>query len=226
MIIESNGISIERLREKDIEMVRRWRNSSFVRQHMNYRETITAEMQKEWFKTVDNFNNFYFIIIYKGKKVGLGNIKNVDWVNSTGEAGIFVAKQSFTGSFLPVVGALTLSDIVFKVLKLKRLLAQIRPDNPRSKRFNKLMGFKLTEGQDGKDSQLHYLTGESFYRATKKFFLLMKPMGFSRGSMTINFDNYDIETGFAKRMVDLIEASDLDFKKEENKDGIFFSENS
>lgn len=224
MIIETNGISIERLREKDIEMVRQWRNSSFVRQHMDYRENITPEMQKEWFKSIDNFNNFYFLIIYKGTKVGLGNIKNIDWNDRTGEAGIFVTKQKFTGSFLPVVGGLSLSDIVFKVFRLNKILGKIRSDNPRSKRFNRLMGFRMAEGQEGKISQLHYLTEESFYRATKKFFLLLKPMGFSSRNMTISFDNYDIETGIAQKVIDLIESSQMIFEKKETKDGIFFSE--
>ena len=224
MIIESNGISIERLREKDIEMVRRWRNSNFVKQHMNFRETITPEMQKEWFKSVDNFNNFYFLIIYKNIKVGLGNIKDVNWEERTGEAGVFVTKQNFTGSFLPVVGALTLSDIVFKVMKFNRLLAQIRTDNPRSKKFNRLMGFKMAEGQEGKESQLHYLTGKAFYRTTKKFFLLMKPMGFNRGNMSISFDKEDFDTGFADKFIELIETSDLKFKRTEKDGNTIFSE--
>ena len=224
MIIETNGISIERLREKDIEMVRQWRNSSFVRQHMDFRENITPEMQEKWFKSIDNFNNFYFLIIYKGTKVGLGNIKNINWDDRTGEAGIFVTKQKFTGSFLPVVGGLSLSDIVFKVFRLNKILAKIRLDNPRSRKFNRLMGFRMAKDQEGKESQLHYLTGESFYRATKKFFLLLKPMGFISGNMTISFDNYDIETGIAQKVIELIESSEMKFEKKENKDGIFFSE--
>lgn len=103
MIIESNGITIERLREKDIEMVRKWRNSKFVKQFMIHQETITIEMQKEWFKSVDNFNNFYFLIIYKGKKVGLGNVKNIDWEKKEGEAGIFITKQRLVGSITKVI---------------------------------------------------------------------------------------------------------------------------
>ncbi len=225
MIIESNGITIERLREKDIELVRKWRNSQFVKQYMNYRETITPEMQKEWFASVDNFNNFYFIISYKNKKVGLGNIKNVDWGKMEGEAGIFVTKQKFIGTILPVVGSLTLSDIVFKILRLNRLVAQIRQDNPRSRKLSLLMGSKIADEQEGKESQLYYLTRDDFYKATKKFFMLMIPMGFSRGKMSISFDEYDFVTGFADKFISLLETSELIFERVEKDGRVIYYEN-
>ena len=224
MIIESNGITIERLREKDIEMVREWRNSRFVKQYMLHQETITAEMQKKWFKSKDNFNNFYFILIYKGKKVGLGNINSVFWDKKQGEVGIFVADKSLIGSILPIVGSLTLSDIIFKIFRLKRIVAQIREDNPRSKKLSKLIGAKLAEKQDSEESKLYHIYPEDFYKSTKKFFMLMKPMGFSRGSMKISFDNYDIETGFAQKFIILLEDAELNFKKTEKENEIIFTE--
>lgn len=224
MIIESNGITIERLREKDIEMVRGWRNSKFVKQYMLHQETITAEMQKKWFKSKDNFNNFYFVLIYKGKKVGLGNINSVDWDKKQGEVGIFVADKSLIGSILPIVGSLTLSDIIFKIFRLERIVAQIREDNPRSKKLSKLIGAKLADKQESEESKLYHISPEDFYKSTKKFFMLMKPMGFSRGSMQISFDNYDIETGFAEKFIKLIENAELNFKKTEIENKIIFTE--
>lgn len=224
MIIETNGISIERLREKDIELVRTWRNSQFVKQYMNFRETITPEMQSNWFKNINNFNNFYFIIHYKNEKVGLGNIKNVDWEKKQGEAGIFITKQKLIGSILPIVGSLTLSDIVFKIFRLEHIVAQIRHDNPRSKKLSKLMGSKLAEGQEGLESQLYQLSSESFYKATKKYFMLMGPMGFARGQLTISFDKYDFDTGFAGKFLKLIEESELDFERIDKDNLVIFKE--
>ncbi|MDZ7743378.1 MAG: hypothetical protein U5Q03_16975 [Bacteroidota bacterium] len=40
------GISLNRLKEDDIELVRKWRNSRKINQFMEYREEITPEMQK------------------------------------------------------------------------------------------------------------------------------------------------------------------------------------
>lgn len=226
MIIDSNGIKVERLREKDIELVRTWRNSQFVKQYMNFRDTITPEMQKTWFKSIDNFNNLYFIIHYKNEKVGLGNIKNIDWEKREGEVGIFISKQKFIGSILPLVGSITLSDLVFQIFKFNRVLAQIRHDNLRSKKLSTLMGSKLAEGQEGKESQLYYLTRESFYKSFNKFFILMKPMGFSRGKMKIVFDKEDIQNGIMEKMSELIESSTLNFERKELDGEIIYEEKS
>lgn len=219
MIIETNGIKIERLKASDIELVRQWRNSAFVRQHMNFREHITPEMQLEWFRSIDNFNNFYFILHFKDLKVGLGDIKNVDWDDSSGEAGVFIAEKNYLSSFLPVVGALTLSELVFKIFKLKRIYSQIRIDNKRAMKFNKLFGYKRVEGEEGKDSQLHYLTGESFFKATRKFFLLMKPLGFKTGNLVITLEAIDYQTEFGNKMEQLIIDSGMHFKLEK-RDGL------
>lgn len=219
MIIETNGLKIERLQEADIELVRQWRNSSFVQQHMNYREHITPEMQLEWFRSIDNFNNFYFILYFKDLKVGLGDIKNVNWDDSSGEAGVFIAKKNYLSSFLPVVGALTLSELVFKIFKLKRIYSQIRPENKRAMKFNKLFGYKRVEGEEDKDSQLHYLTAEAFIKATRKFFLLMKPLGFKTGNLVITLETIDYQTEFGSQMEQLIIDSDMNFKLEK-RDGL------
>lgn len=218
MKIETNGILIERLQEKDIEMVRQWRNSKFVRQHMNFQEHITPEMQQRWFQSINNFNNFYFILRFKDLKVGLGDIKNVDWDDRSGEAGVFIAEKTHLSSFLPVVGALTLSELVFRIFKLKRIYSQIRSDNKRAMRFNKLFGYQRVEGEDGKESQMHYLTADSFFKATRKFFLLMKPLGFRTGNLVITLEAHDYENDFGSKMEKLIFDSDMNFRIEK-KDG-------
>lgn len=88
------------------------------------------------------------------------------------------------------------------------------------------MGSKLAEGQEGKESQLYYLTRESFYKSFNKFFILMKPMGFSRGKMKIMFDKIDIQTGIMENMSRLIESSDLIFEKSELNGEIIYQEKS
>ncbi len=219
MKVETNGIIIERLQEKDIELVRQWRNSEEVKNYMNFRDYITPEMQKKWFDSINNFNNFYFIIHYKGKKTGLGNIKNIDWNAPSGEAGIFIVEQKIAGSFLPVVGALSLSSLVFNIFNFKKLYAQIRKDNLRAKKFNRVFGYKIIPGEENKDSQMHVLPREDFFKTTKKFFLLMKALGFSTNNLSIIFEEIDFKTDFAKQMINLLENSTLlfDVKKKDGK---------
>ncbi len=224
MKIESNGIMIERLQKKDIELVRQWRNSTEVRNHMNFRDYITPEMQEKWFDSINNFNNFYFIIHYKGRKVGLGNIKNVDWKEGLGEAGIFIVDKKLLGSILPVVGALSLSSLVFDIFNFTKLLAQIRRENNRAKKFNRIFGYKMVKGEEEKVSQLHLLSKEDFKKTAKKFFLLMKPMGFGSNNLTITLEEVDFQTDFADRMIRLLNASSLLFDVIKKGDELIYKE--
>jgi RimJ/RimL family protein N-acetyltransferase len=224
MKVETNGIMIERLQEKDIELVREWRNSDYIRNFMNFREYITPEMQKKWFESINNFNNFYFIIHYKGKKVGLGNIKNVNWEERSGEAGVFVVDKNLLGSFLPVVGALTMSSLVFDIFDFHKLYAQIRVDNKRAKKFNRVFGYKMLPGEENKESQMHILSKEDFYKSTKKFFILMKTMGFSTKNLKIVIEPVDFETDFAERIIKLIEQSPLLFDVKRTGNEIIYTE--
>ena len=211
MKIESNGIMIERLQKKDIELVRQWRNSAEVRNHMNFRDHITPEMQEKWFESINNFNNFYFIIHYKGRKVGLGNIKNVDWEERSGEAGIFIVDKKLLGSLLPVVGALSLSALVFNIFNFTKLYAQIRSENKRARKFNGIFGYKILPGEENKESQKHLLTKEDFLQSAKKFFLLMKPLGFHTNNLIITMEPIDYQTDFALQMENLLNKSPLLF---------------
>ena len=78
MKISNYDVSLELLTENKIEMVRQWRNDPKIQQYMEYRETITPEMQKKWFDKLNNGkDNFYFIIQYKGEDIGLINVKDI-----------------------------------------------------------------------------------------------------------------------------------------------------
>jgi len=191
---------------------------------MNFQEHITPEMQLKWFHSINNFNNFYFILRYKDLKIGLGNIKNVDWENRSGEAGVFIAEKTHLSTFLPVVGALTLSELVFKIFNLKNLYAQVRTDNNRAVKFNKLFGYRRVEGEEGKESQLFTLTPKMFKKATWKFFMLMKPLGFKTGSLQITIEPHDYETDLGLRMEKLILDSSMNFTVEKLGGTMVFKE--
>jgi len=95
MKLSKYGIVLDRLRQEDIELVRSWRNSPMISQFMEFREQITPEMQKEWFKSVDNIENFYFVVVYQGKKIGLINSSNVQWATVSSEGGIFLWDEAY-----------------------------------------------------------------------------------------------------------------------------------
>ncbi len=201
MIVSKYGIRIRRIVEQDIEKIRQWRNSEHVRQYMEYREYISKEMQKKWFDSINNFDNFYFIIEYKGEEIGVINEKNVDRSGSgTSESGLFIADPKYRNTHIPVLASLVLIEGSMYMLFGKESYIHILRDNHEAIAYNTAMGYELCEGQMDVDNQLYCMTKESFERKTAKIRKAAQrlcekeyPNGY------VIFEPHDYETGLAQK---------------------------
>jgi RimJ/RimL family protein N-acetyltransferase len=158
LTIKQYGVTLKRITEEDIELLRYWRNQQSVKMFMDYREYITPGMQKKWFATVNNKYNYYFIIEFEGKKVGLINAKNFSYREGFGEGGIFIWDEHYINSFAAVFSTLCLLNFVFYKVKLCKIShARILRDNDRAKHYNILIGYKSSPGQEDVTNQLYTL---------------------------------------------------------------------
>jgi UDP-4-amino-4,6-dideoxy-N-acetyl-beta-L-altrosamine N-acetyltransferase len=73
-----DDVLLTKLTAEDIELVRKWRNSKDVASYMYNEDYITKENQINWFNNIDWNKSFYWIISYKGKKLGLASINSID----------------------------------------------------------------------------------------------------------------------------------------------------
>jgi UDP-4-amino-4,6-dideoxy-N-acetyl-beta-L-altrosamine N-acetyltransferase len=145
MIIQKYGITIRRLAESDIELVRQMRNLPDIRQTMVYREYITPEMQKEWFHSINNPQNAYYIIEYKNKKIGLIHGKNNDFIKRVSEGGIFIWDKDYIGTLIPSLASVILNDYTFILQNFNGSYAKIRTENKTAISYNKMMGYTICE---------------------------------------------------------------------------------
>ena len=212
MIIQNGDITFRRLRHEDIELVRNWRNSPEVKNYMEYQGYISPEMQEKWFKSVDNIYNLYFIIEYKGDKLGVINGKDIDWENRTMETGIFIANQKYINSPVPLFAVLTFGELGVVKLEIKAT-AHILKDNSRAKKYNKMIGFELQEGQEDVYNQFYVMTKESYLKRSK---LLTKALNTLMGNhkIVITFEKHDLENGFADFLIKEFDNGQI--KKTEN----------
>ncbi len=165
LTIKQYGVTLKRITSNDIELLRYWRNQQSVKMYMDYRENITPEMQKKWFESVDNKFNYYFIIEFEGKQVGLINAKNFSYENGFGEGGIFIWDADYINSFAAVFSTLALLNFVFYKVKLCNLShARILKDNDRAIHYNQLIGYKLTSGQENEYNQLYTLSLDDYIK--------------------------------------------------------------
>lgn len=167
MILERGNIRFVRLREEDAELVRKWRNSPSINQFMEYRGYITPGMQKEWFRSINNDHNMYFIVEVEGRKVGLINARNIDWEKTTMETGVFFWDEKIYSTPVPLLAILTFAEVGIRMFNL-HAYARILRGNTRAIRYNQLMGFELCDGQENVENQLYYLSRERYLERSAK----------------------------------------------------------
>lgn len=207
MIISKGNIVFRRLIHDDIELVRKWRNSSQVSQFMEYRDYITPEMQEKWFQSVNNSNNLYFIIEYKSEKIGLINGKDIDWDKKTMEVGVFIAIEKYLNTEIPLLAVLVFGELGVVTFELTAY-AHILKTNDRAIRYNKFIGFELCDGQEGAENQLYLMTKKSYMKKARliraAFFKLT-----GTEDMVCSFEKQDYETGFVDFLYDKLDENKI-----------------
>ncbi len=164
--INNYDIHLKPLQLEDIELVRMWRNSKHVRSNMIYTKIISSQQQLSWFEGL-NSNQHYYIITTKDIKIGLIDVKNIDWQLKTGEAGIFIGDLQYTESPIALNAILALMDHYFIELELTSLKAKVLKKNTTALFMNQKLGYQITH----EDTTCFHLkvSPEDYKKATKKF---------------------------------------------------------
>ncbi len=203
------GVTLRRLSEEDIELVRKWRNSPEINQFMEYREFITHEMQKEWFKSVNNLDNFYYILEYNNEKIGLINNKNSDWEAGTSESGFFIWDEKYLNTTVPIFASLLLIELGFYALNGKKNFIRIMKGNNRAQDFSVSLGYTLCENQENTENQLYVLTKENFEKKGVKALNAVKALVDTDKTGYMYFEKQDYESGLAQFFEQQIAKSPL-----------------
>src|ERR1035437_2629006 len=165
MIIRKYGIKLTRIKKKDIELIRRKRNSSDINKRMHCKAKITPEMQLVWFNSVNNIYNTYFIIHYENKKIGIINGKNSDFNKRQSEGGMFVWDKEYWGTVIPALCSVMMTDFTFFVNDFKRNYIKILKSNTNAINYNKQLGYVATNDYPSdSETQWFVLTKESYLK--------------------------------------------------------------
>lgn len=138
------GVTLERLERRQLESVRRWRNSEWVRPHMRHRAVVQPADQARWFDNLDPRCDWYFCAhVGDAAPFALLHVKAVDWTRKSGEAGGFVGSPDFIGRPEAAQATLALMDFAFLLLNLESLEAQYRVALRKIVRFNEQLGYQV-----------------------------------------------------------------------------------
>jgi RimJ/RimL family protein N-acetyltransferase len=168
MVYSRYGLTFKFLKEEDIELVRRWRNDPVVANNYEFREHITPEMQEKWFRSVHNINNLYTIIGYQGEKIGVINLKNIDWEARTCEGGIFLPDPKYHQTYVPAIISYITTEIIFEMFEWNIGTAHVLKENKSVQQFVKMLGYELLPGQEEVNNQEYRITRETFEKYAPK----------------------------------------------------------
>jgi RimJ/RimL family protein N-acetyltransferase len=207
MILSKGNFRFIKLQQDDLELVRQWRNSPRISQFMEYREYITPEKQQEWFESVNNQFNLYFLIEYEFKKIGLINAKDIDWDKASIEGGIFFWEEEIYNTPIPAFVSILFAELMIRILHLT-VYAHILKTNDRAIRYNLQLGFELCSGQETVENQQYVLTPESYLeksaRLRKAFYILME-----NSPYVLLIEPDDIKTGIGGKLLERIEPPSI-----------------
>ncbi|OFZ56962.1 MAG: hypothetical protein A3D92_06890 [Bacteroidetes bacterium RIFCSPHIGHO2_02_FULL_44_7] len=160
------GVELNSLGEEDMTAVFHWRNQKEIVRFMVHQDPITWEEHRAWFEGLNVFSQ-YLMIQWQGRKIGVFNIKNIDWKKRSGEAGIFIGDPDFRNTYVPMLAILGMMDVCFNTLGFHFLEARVRKDNPEILRMNQDLGYRI----DGEDPLSYFLkVGVMAYHEQRKVF--------------------------------------------------------
>jgi RimJ/RimL family protein N-acetyltransferase len=197
MIITGFGVTLIRLQHADIEMVRVHRNSPEISQFMEFRQEISKEQQEIWFQSINTKFNNYFIIDFRGIKIGLIYGAGINWeTKETLNGGIFIWDQKWMETPVPLSASLLLTEISF-LLGLERTYIKVLRDNLRAIAFNKNLGYTLLPDQETILNQSYVLTKENYYKKAERFRESFVKMHGDVFTMTIDHSEDESERNIA-----------------------------
>ena len=147
MKVKGYGVNLRSMQQADIEMVRQWRNSPVLLPFMHNRRIISAQQQNEWFNSIDNLHNHYFIVEYENEDIGFCSLKNIEFDTLKVEPGLFVATQEYLGSPVGVAILITLMELGYIRWGLSFYYGHVLASNSRAISNYQAIGAEVEPGQ-------------------------------------------------------------------------------
>ena len=166
MEISKYNVKLHIVSEMHIEMIRGWRNSEYVNSKMIVNEYITEYMQKKWFESINNLQNYYFITEYNGVFIGVINVKNI--IDNVGEGGIFLSSDKFENTDVVARMILCFNDYIFDEIKLDYIYSRVKRDNKKAISSSIAQGCVVDQEKSTKDEIAFILLPDNYNNKTQK----------------------------------------------------------
>jgi len=108
---------------------------------MIFKDLISHDNQKTWFKNLNEDTSKYFIYSLGDEDIGLSSITKIDFANKTFEGGILCGNTNYFKHWINIWACIEIYNFAFFSLKLDKSYASILEDNQSAIRLNKSIGY-------------------------------------------------------------------------------------
>ena len=139
------GCLLRSMEERDLDMVRGWRNSDRVRRASFTDHVIGADEHRSWFERVSRSDATEpFVFECEGRPVGVVNLVDIDHAESACAWGFYIGAEDAPRGAGGAMGFCALEH-VFEHLRLRSLRGEALAANEASIRYHERLGFTRTD---------------------------------------------------------------------------------
>jgi UDP-4-amino-4,6-dideoxy-N-acetyl-beta-L-altrosamine N-acetyltransferase len=138
-----SDILLLEITKQDLELIRTWRNSKEVSSYMYTDDYVSENQQEDWYNKIKiSVSSKYWIIEFKGEKLGLVSITDINMVFRSCSWAFYIANNSFRGAGIGRKVEYTILNYVFEVLNLNKLRCEVFVFNESVIKMHEKFGFR------------------------------------------------------------------------------------
>lgn len=123
-------IELGKVKELDIELLRKWRMSPEVTRYMKTDPIITKKEQRRWYRELcQDTRNYCWIIKCDGVRIGFLSINNIDDVNKSCEIGHYIGDRNYLKKGIAKIVEANIYDYIFWKIGLEIVVFNIFKEN-------------------------------------------------------------------------------------------------
>lgn len=145
-MIENDELLLREIEERDIELVRIWRNQDHIRKYFVNNSVINEDQQKRWYAAYKNKGNDMMFIIEEKinlqKPIGVVALYNIDFHNQTAEFGrLMIVDKRASGKGYGKKATQMSCKYGFETLSLSNIYLEVFIDNVAALKIYRDIGF-------------------------------------------------------------------------------------
>ncbi|MDU5079762.1 UDP-4-amino-4,6-dideoxy-N-acetyl-beta-L-altrosamine N-acetyltransferase [uncultured Tissierella sp.] len=153
------SLELVKIAKDDLEQIMHWRMKPEVTKYMYTDPVLTLEIQEKWFDSIKNDTSVkYWMIKIDGVKIGVINLRDIDYINRRCTWGYYIGDNSFRGRGIASTLECNIYDYVFNILNLNKFWCEVFSFNEKVISIHERFGSII----EGTLKQHIYKNGEFF----------------------------------------------------------------